>query len=133
MIDKVLCVDDDEISLFISKVLIQDSSFAATVDTAISGRKALDYFSRLSPEDAAPKVIFLDLNMPEMDGWEFLDLFTKTCAHKFPHTSVVILSSSIDPKDQKRAQEYKIVNDFVSKPLTFDVLDRIGSDLKKQK
>lgn len=133
MIDKVLCVDDDEISLFISKVLIQDSSFAAMVDTAISGHKALDYFSELSPEEAVPRVIFLDLNMPEMDGWEFLDLFEKSYANKFPDTSVVILSSSIDPKDQKKAQDYKIVSDFVSKPLTFDVLDRISSDLKKQK
>ncbi|RYF90086.1 MAG: response regulator, partial [Chitinophagaceae bacterium] len=77
MHNKILCVDDDPITLMLYKMVVAKSGFATQIDTATNGEEALHYFDRILEEsDDYPKLIFLDLNMPIMSGWEFLDIFT---------------------------------------------------------
>ncbi len=127
MIENVLCVDDDSISLTISKVLIKRTGFAANVFTAIDGHDALHYFELLFSnneiaDQVAPSLILLDINMPVMNGWEFLDAYIDQYADKLKNTKVVILSSTIDPEDFARAKKYSIVTQFLSKPLSVETL-----------
>ena len=127
MINKVLCVDDDSISLTISKLLLKRTGFAENVLTAVDGHDALLFLEKLfedhsNPEQEAPNLILLDINMPVMNGWEFLDAFIEQYGNKLNNTRVVILSSTIDPEDFARAKKYAIVAQFLSKPLSVETL-----------
>ncbi|MFI2742131.1 response regulator [Zhouia sp. PK063] len=113
----VLCVDDDAITLFLFKALVQKTNFAAKVITSKNGSEAIDYLiNHLHKEQELPEYIFLDLNMPEMNGWEFLDAFQQL---QFANTTpkVIILTSSINIEDKKKAASYSIVEQYIEKPL----------------
>jgi CheY-like chemotaxis protein len=134
MLDKILCVDDDPITLMLCKKVIEKASFAQKIDTAQNGEEALHYFenwikknqhSKINHEknDDYPKLIFLDLNMPIMGGWEFLDNFSKITFSIFEKVKVIVLSSTIDPQDISKAKSYPMVIDFLSKPISKEMLE----------
>lgn len=78
-----------------------------------------------------PNIIFLDLDMPVMDGWEFLKLFNNIYSKLVKPVSVYIISNSVDPADQKRAKAYPFVKSFISKPLTRHFLGKINEELSR--
>ncbi len=130
MLKKVLLVDDDTVTLALCDMVIKRFPFAEQVDKAMNGKEALDYFGELvdNPSEAqkAPSLIFLDLNMPVMNGWDFLDEFVNKGFHTiFPDTRIIVLTSSIDPSDIQRADQYDIIIQFISKPLTFNIIKEI--------
>ncbi len=130
-LEKVICVDDDPIALLLSKLVLSKADFASQVITAANGEIALEYLER--PEvieenrnSKNPLIILLDLNMPVMDGWEFLEQFSKTIFNKhYQKTKIILLSSSIDPNDIERSKDFSMVLDFIPKPLTKDMLENI--------
>lgn len=77
-----------------------------------------------------PELIFLDLNMPVMGGWKFLEIFTSEDYLEFNTIKVIILSSTIDPQDLAKAKTYSIVVDFLPKPITIGMLDYLKEKLK---
>jgi len=130
MIKQVLCVDDDDITLMLNKLVINKAQFAGETITAINGKEALDYYESIVSKGEIsiyPELIFLDINMPILSGWEFLDRFLNTYYSHFPNTRVVILSSSVNPEDYEKARQYDIVIDFYSKPLSKDQLEKLVS------
>jgi len=130
MIKKVLCVDDDSISLTISQLLLKRTGFAMEVVTAIDGSDALEYFDdlftkNLDPIGNAPELILLDINMPVMNGWEFLQAYVPLYEAILSNTRIVILSSTIDPEDFALAKQYPVVVQFISKPLSIENLEEL--------
>ena len=130
MLDLILCVDDDPITLMLCKMVIKKSNFAKEIITAQNGEEAINYFDELKLDNLGseinnyPQLVFLDLNMPVMGGWEFLDHFSKNdYTSFFSQTKVIVLSSTIDPKDIQKSKTYPMVLDFLSKPITKEMLE----------
>lgn len=125
MLETILCVDDDAITLMLCKMVITKASFSREVLTAKNGDDALKYFDTLKSNAtiSTPQLIFLDLNMPVIDGWEFLDIFRTAAYSDYHHTKIIILSSTIDPEDLEKSKKYPMVIDFLSKPISKEMLD----------
>ena len=129
MFNKILCIDDDPITLMLCKKVIIKSQFSKEIDLANNGEKALHYFDNLIAKILnveyviSPELIFLDLNMPIMNGWEFLNTFSKPQYNNYFSTvRIIILSSTIDPKDVEKSKQFPIVTHFLSKPITQEML-----------
>lgn len=135
MLDLVLCIDDDPITIMLCKMVISKSMFSSEIATARNGEEAINYFDTLkvdlnSNKLIKPQLIFLDLNMPVMGGWEFLDSFSTSNYTDFNNTKVIILSSTIDPADLEKSQKYPMVIDFLSKPITKEMLEYIKNKIQ---
>ncbi|MFT5244094.1 MAG: CheY-like chemotaxis protein [Psychroserpens sp.] len=135
MLDLILCVDDDPITLMLCKKVIGKTLFSNEIITAQNGEKAIQYFDEIKKSIAEgishklPQLIFLDLNMPVMGGWEFLECFSSSEYSDFNNIKVVILSSTIDPEDFEKSKKYPMVIDFISKPLTGLMLDQLTAKM----
>ncbi len=130
MLDTILFIDDDLITLMLCKMVISKSLFSKEIVTAKNGEEALQYFNKLKQVDAnpllaKPQLIFLDLNMPIMGGWEFLESFNTPEYSQYNNTKVIILSSTIDPEDLEKSNKYPMVIDFLSKPISKEMLEYI--------
>jgi CheY-like chemotaxis protein len=131
MYKKILCVDDDPITLMLCKKVIQKCEFSETIEIANNGEDALKYLDSFTKDSAIsigdlPELLFLDLNMPVMGGWEFLDIITERRYNEiFPQLKVIVLSSTIDPKDIEKSKSYPMVLDFLSKPITREMLEEL--------
>ncbi|HEU4791674.1 MAG TPA: response regulator [Flavobacterium sp.] len=133
MLELIMCVDDDPITLMLFKKVVEKASFAKEIINAINGREAITLINKInsfSNQEKRPQLIFLDLNMPVMDGWEFLDLFNASNYFNLNNTKVIILTSTIDPEDIKKSKSYPNVIEFLSKPITIEMLDYLKTKLK---
>lgn len=134
MLDTILCIDDDAITLMLCKKVIIKSSFSHEIITVQNGEEALQYFQTIKEVEnqskARPQLIFLDLNMPVMGGWEFLDYFNTPEFGEFKNIKVVVLSSTIDPEDLEKSKQYPMVVDFLSKPITQAMLEYLKTKIK---
>lgn len=128
MINTVLSIEDDNVTQNLNRVHLNTNKFCSTIIQAYNGIEAIDFFKKLDSGEISmesfPEVIFLDLNMPMMDGWDFLETFKRDFAHFEVKTAVIILSSSINPEDLERAKNEKRIAGFLAKPLN-------GANLKK--
>ncbi len=122
---KVLLIDDNEIDNFINERMITSSHFSKEVIVKNSADAALDFLRGLNQQADYPEIIFLDLNMPVKDGFEFLTDF-ELLPDEIKNTSkIVVLSSSISPDDINRASTNTHVFKYVNKPLSEKYLDAI--------
>tara|TARA_R110000851_G_scaffold19791_3_gene60403 strand:+ start:1213 stop:1608 length:396 start_codon:yes stop_codon:yes gene_type:complete len=127
-INTICIIDDDPIFVFGSKILLRNNSFASDYLVCQNGKEALDVITPLiESEESLPEVIFLDLNMPIMDGWEFLDEFGKLSEEN--NIRIYILSSSVDSRDIERAKNYGMVNGFIAKPLTDAKIKELAQEI----
>ncbi len=126
MIPKVAIVDDDSIFQFTTKVKIEKLQLAEAVIIFNDGEEVFE-FLRDEPESQLPNIILLDINMPLVDGWDFLELYTKIPEDKRNRMKIFMLSSSINPVDVEKAGENPFVEDYITKPITDENLTRILS------
>jgi CheY-like chemotaxis protein len=127
----VLLVDDDDTSNFLTRTVMEDLDFADHIHVSENGSEALKFIrERCSPEveeatHLCPELILLDINMPVMDGFGFLEEFQKWQSVRKKPISVVMLTSSSNARDQERAQKYGIAG-YLDKPLTEAKIRRIA-------
>jgi CheY-like chemotaxis protein len=133
MLHKVLLIDDDMVTWAICEMVLNKTAFSQHVEKLGNGKEGIDYFSsffekRKRGENViAPDLILLDLNMPVMDGWTFLEDYIRKYSERLPETKIAILSSTVNPEDFIRAQKYSIVIDFINKPLTIELIEELKS------
>ncbi|MEP7169121.1 MAG: response regulator [Bacteroidota bacterium] len=128
-LNNVLLIDDDPMSNMINERIIQIAKFSPGVTSCLEGNEALEYLQKLIKTDLTkfPNIILLDIAMPEMDGWEFLEEFKKFPEFILNACKVCMLSSSIDQHDIDKSRSYKMVYDFISKPLTVEKFEMLFS------
>jgi CheY-like chemotaxis protein len=129
--NKILCVNDNEINLLILQKQIKLSGIAREVLCLRDGQEALDYYSDLKEtgDGTPPDIIFLDIHMPIIGGWEFLDHFTKGYQHCFPDTKVIVFSYSLDDSEKNKTELYPCVIDFLNVPLTVQYLHDLKAEM----
>lgn len=132
MLDLIMCVDDDPITLMLFKKVVQKASFAKEITNATNGLEAIKLINmsnNASNQEKKPQLIFLDLNMPVMGGWEFIDLFNTSDYSNLNNTKVIILTSTIDPEDIKKSKSYPNVIEFLAKPITVEMLNDLKTKI----
>jgi CheY-like chemotaxis protein len=123
---RVLLVDDDAIYIFGLSRLLSMKKIADEVVSKTNGLEALEYLNTIGDEaELLPHVIFLDLNMPIMDGWEFLDEFVKLKKEVTEIIQIFVISSSIAQSDMIRVKEYPVVKEYLIKPVNLEKLTEI--------
>ncbi|HSM62403.1 MAG TPA: response regulator [Gillisia sp.] len=122
---KDICIiDDDQIYQLIIKKVVDRTGEFDSISFYNDGIEAVEYFSL--PDKILPKLILLDINMPQMDGWQFLDCLIKHRPGFEKETTIYIVSSSIAQSDRTKAHSYKQVSGFLSKPLSVEKLKEIA-------
>ena len=121
----ILLIDDDADDNYFHQIIIRDMNITDDVQLVTNGLEALDF---LKNAETAPELIFLDINMPKMNGWEFLEQYAKLPADHKANTVVAMLTTSQNPDDKKKAEQFSCVRFFQSKPLTEKVLKGIIND-----
>ena len=131
--DKLLVVDDDGIFHYILKTQIRKTNlFEATyIDDSAFFEQYLTGVLE-SPEET-PDVIFLDLNMQGLNGWDMLKITEKIYPLFRKHVTGYITTGSVDPEDRTRALKYSFVQDFISKPVNNLFIEQVSAHLSKQK
>jgi CheY-like chemotaxis protein len=120
-----MLIDDNEDDNFFHERVIRKSSYADIILVKQSALDALNYLKKDLLESEYPDLIFLDINMPAMNGWEFLEEFNQLTKVSQRNPIIIMLTTSDNPDDKENANTYKIVSDFKTKPLTKDMLDSI--------
>jgi len=124
----VLAIDDDRSSQILLRAHLEDEQFCSDFIGISNGKDALSYIQRAitgDTSDVLPNIILLDINMPEMTGWEFLEKFSLLMHQMAAVPSIILLSATNTAEDLKLAENHASVLDITTKPLSNDYLNRL--------
>lgn len=127
----VLLVDDDEATNFINKMVLERSGIAHHIEVTWNGREALDYLTGQGKYESnkdnypQPSIIFLDINMPRMDGWEFMEEYSKLEENQKGGVVIIMLTTSLNPDDKQKADSISDISEFKNKPLNYGTVEDI--------
>jgi len=125
-INCVLLIDDDEATNFINQMVIEESGRAKEIIVKESGFDALEYLTSVqNGGHPQPDLIFVDINMPGMDGFEFLEEYEKLSNDQKGKHVVVMLTTSVNPDDKNKASKFNEVDQFMHKPLTQELFEEV--------
>lgn len=127
----VMLVDDNEIDNLINQKMIEAADITETIYTHTGAKSAIEFLRNLEKveelgNDILPSVIFLDIDMPLMDGFQFLDEFDKLMAKTKDKCKIVMLTSSINPRDVTKSKGYVYVKKYINKPLSQENLENLN-------
>lgn len=129
-LDCVLLIDDDEATNFYHTVILEDEITDVHIQAVKSAKEGLDYLLSKGEFNECPQpgIIFLDINMPGLNGWDFLVEYNELSKDIHNRSIVVMLSTSVNPDDRERAYSIPVVKEFVNKPLTPEIFWKVVNE-----
>ncbi|SDE95854.1 Response regulator receiver domain-containing protein [Pricia antarctica] len=128
--NRTCIIDDDAIAIFGLKRALKSIGFTPDLSVFENGLEALEKFEKLLENGSElPSLIFIDLNMPVMDGWDFMEEFTKLIPSQKDMPEIYIMTSSMDFKDVEKAKTYGLEDNYLIKPISKEVLEGIVGSL----
>lgn len=127
----ILVIDDDEPTNFFTRMILEEADCTKHIRIVQSGQEALEYLEKSEAPGAdteqfpSPDLLFLDINMPAMDGWEFLDEYKKLNIAPQHKIIMVMLTTSLFPEDIAKAKRSPEISGFENKPLTIEKLENL--------
>jgi len=122
-VDLIILVDDHYPTNLLHRIIIEESNIAEKIHEFTEPKKAIEYLKSISNDSFENRaILFLDINMPGMTGWEFLDEYDKIQKEKKLNIEIVMLSTSNHPRDLKMAEANQWVKDYIPKPLCHEAL-----------
>jgi CheY-like chemotaxis protein len=119
----ILLIDDDAEDNYFHQIVINEMNITERIEVALNSVEALNFLKK--ENQTHPDIIFLDINMPKMNGWEFMEAYKELRIDQKAKGFVVMLSTSENPEDKKRAGQFSEIIGFSSKPLTEETLNGI--------
>jgi CheY-like chemotaxis protein len=126
MVENVIIIDDDPISILVSETMMVKNGFAGRIKSFENPNDALAYFkNEHSWESGVPDYIFLDVQMPQMDAWGFLEKYIEIdpCIRETKH--IILLSATFNPEDEEGARDHAMVLELITKPINAQILERL--------
>jgi CheY-like chemotaxis protein len=124
----LLVIDDDDINIFIIKKIVEKTGYDINMVSKSNGQQAIDYLNDvISANQPIPHLILIDINMPVMNGWEFVEAYQSLGIEQ--RVDLYILSSSVYENDIEKTKSYSTVKGFISKPLSIERLTELIKEL----
>ena len=127
----IMLIDDNEIDNLINQKMIESASICDRIFVHTGAKSAIEFLKNMeklaieSKEGFLPEIIFLDIDMPLMDGFQFLDEFEKLSESTKEHSKIIMLTSSLNPLDMQKAKKNKLIVKYLNKPLSQENLKKL--------
>lgn len=129
-VKSALLIDDDKFTNFYNNKVVKKHTNFNAIASVNSGADGLKYLKKaIEGNVETPDIIFLDINMPAMNGWEFLEAFNELDPEFTATIKVIMLTTSSNPKDREKANKSDIITNYINKPLSLDVLNEVLNHL----
>ena len=119
----ILLIDDNSADNRYNQIILEEMNIVDNVDIVVNGLEAINYLKKENQNP--PELIFLDINMPKMNGWEFLEQYKHLDTEQKARVVIVILTTSANPDDIKKAKQIQEVTGFETKPLSKEMMSEI--------
>jgi len=125
VLKNVMLVDDDYATNYLHQLFLEESERVENVLVAKSADEALAILKAGMDTDQIPEIIFLDINLPAKNGWEFIDEYSEIVGEASKNSKVIMLSTSENPRDMEKSKEYKLIKEYRIKPLSVPIINEI--------
>lgn len=125
VLKNVMLIDDDYATNYLHQLFLEESGRVENILVAKSADEALGLLKDRIESEEIPEIIFLDINLPAKNGWEFIDEYSAIVGDKQTKSKVIMLSTSENPRDMEKSKEYKLIKEYRIKPLSVPIINEV--------